>query len=72
MSAKCWVLEWRNDDLKAKLIWKILLLANMVKVSLVFIGPKAIAELVAVLQFALPAARAAFQTLSKFGYNAAV
>jgi len=44
----------------------------MVKVSLVFIGPKAIAELVAVLQFALPAARAAFQTLSKFGYNAAV
>jgi len=37
-----------------------------------FFGPRAIAELVAVLQFALPAARAVFQTLSKFGYNTAV
>lgn len=39
MSAKCRVFEWRNDDLKAKLIWKILWLANMIKFVFGFSRP---------------------------------
>jgi hypothetical protein len=71
MSAICRVLEGRNADLKAKLIWKVLWLAKLIK-FIFGLRPRAIVELVAILQVGLPVTRVTFQTLSKFGYNAAV